>query len=163
MLPALEKLRRTLASRTAHTRLAGGLSGFIFNGHDPRRERRPTQVPILYVRIIRIVRWPHSDNPCLSGPIGHRHRFLKQSAQQLQLWHTLSSHNYGLPRINEIPFVTNLMATWGDLFLIGGYKRCVSWRSGFYRSKPLWVIDNAWTTQLRTRFSNVNPVPLTSL
>jgi hypothetical protein len=63
MLPALEKLTRTLASRTAHTRLAGGLSGFIFNGHDTRRERRPTQVPILYVRIIRVVRGPHSDNP----------------------------------------------------------------------------------------------------
>ena len=63
MLPALEKLTRTLASRTAHTRLAGGLNGFIFNGHDTRRERRPTQVPILYVRIIRVVRGPHSDNP----------------------------------------------------------------------------------------------------
>ena len=60
---SLENMTRTLASRTAHTRLAGGLSGFIFNGHDTRHERRPTRVPILYVRIIRVVRGPHSDNP----------------------------------------------------------------------------------------------------
>jgi hypothetical protein len=42
-------------------RWAGGLSGFIFNGHDTRCERRLTQVPILWVRIVRVVRGPATD------------------------------------------------------------------------------------------------------
>src|ERR1035437_146976 len=69
MLPVMEKLTRIHASRTTHTRLAGGLSGFIFTGHDTRCEHRPTQVPILYVRLIRVVRGPHSDNAVSAYPI----------------------------------------------------------------------------------------------
>jgi hypothetical protein len=98
-----------------------------------------------------------------SEPIWHRHRFFKPQAQQLQHCHTLPSHNSDLPSVTEIPFVANLVTTWGALFLMVDVSVTFAGPAIFLSIYTTFQNSQRLGDSVANEISDVNPPPLTSL